>query len=331
MRIQALILAVLVGCDTDSRESTGDDTDVTDTDSIPDTGCEPFIDEVHVDVTLDQAELEAIMKQYGASAVTDLTCPQVCMSQLDYGFYEDEIIACSLTIDETDPMSGVIDCTAEQLYPCGRRPQGHIAEDGGDCAVDLGGFLAHCAHMEAASVFAFSELARQLTDLGAPEALITRCHQAAAEEEEHAEVMGALAARHGHAAEEVRREPVVDDLETIATHNAREGCVAETWAALVCARQARSAHDPALREALSTIASDELRHAQLAWDLHVWMLSRLDQPARIRVEAARIQALGDLPAQATMHAAWIPADLGMPAPEQCVALAARLSRGLLAA
>jgi hypothetical protein len=45
---------------------------------------------------------------------------------------------------------------------------------------------------------------------------------------------------------------------------------------------------------MKRIATDELRHGQLAWDLHVWLLARLSRIEAERVEWARLQALEDL-------------------------------------
>lgn len=330
MRIPSLILAVLVGCDIDKSADSGD-TD-TDTDTLTDSGCGGYVESESIDTALTAEEIEGLMKNYGVSEASKLSCEQVCQS-MTY-LYGGEITECDLTIDEPedtgDVLSGAIACTMEIYYPCGRRPQGHVAEDGA-CDVDLGGFLAHCAHMEAASVLAFSDLARQLADLGAPASLVRRCREAACEEADHARVMRRFADQHGSTVAPPRQEPATDDLEAIARHNATEGCVWETWAALVCGWQARHAHDPDLRDALSRIAEDEAGHAQLAWDLHAWLLTRLSPAAQARVEAARADALADLPAQALRHAAWIPAPLGMPTPQRCAAMACRLRDGLLAA
>ena len=328
MRIQPLILAVLIGCDTDKS----DDTDTRDSDILTDTGCGTYIESESIDTDLTAADIESLMADYGVSEASELGCEQVCESMTM--LYGGDITECALSIDEPedtgDVLSGAIACTMEIYYPCGRRPQGLLTESG-DCEVDLGGFLAHCAHMEAASVLAFSDLARQLADLGAPAALIERCRTAACEEADHARVMRRLAEQHGGTVAEPRQEPAADDLEAIARLNATEGCVWETWAALVCGWQARHAHDPALRAALGRIAEDEAGHAQLAWDLHVWLLARLSPAARDRVEAARTDALADLPAQALRHARFIPAPLGMPAPDRCAAMASQLRDGLLAA
>ena len=110
----------------------------------------------------------------------------------------------------------------------------------------------------------------------------------------------------------VRALPADDDLERVALHNAVEGCVMESWSALVVRWQGLHAPDLVLREACSRIAPDEIRHAQLAWDLHRWLIGHLDADARERVTAAQAAALASLEARARAQARRTPAALGMP-------------------
>jgi hypothetical protein len=101
----------------------------------------------------------------------------------------------------------------------------------------------------------------------------------------------------------------------MARENLNEGCVTETWGALVGRHQAASARLPAIRRAFSGIARDELRHAALSWDLQSWFAGRLSQGASRGIrEGGRDQlaALG-----ASLDAAeFTEADreLGLPAP-----------------
>lgn len=81
------------------------------------------------------------------------------------------------------------------------------------------------------------------------------------------------------------------DLETVARENAAEGCVRETFAALVAWRQARLAADPKIRETMGTIAADETRHAALSWAIDAWSRDRLSKSARHRVRSARSAAI----------------------------------------
>ncbi|MCA9624864.1 MAG: ferritin-like domain-containing protein, partial [Myxococcales bacterium] len=156
----------------------------------------------------------------------------------------------------------------------------------------LGAFFAEVAHLEAASVAAFEDLAAELEHHGAPEALIRQARAAAREETRHAILTGALARRYGGE----RRIPRVQrqaprDLEAIALDNAVEGLGRETFGALIGHHQALHATDPTIRSVMQTIALDETRHAELSHALHEWLCSQLSSAARDRVEHARRQAL----------------------------------------
>ncbi len=74
-------------------------------------------------------------------------------------------------------------------------------------------------------------------------------------------------------------------LAALARENAVEGCVRETWAALLAAYQAMSAEDPAFRALMAEVAVDERRHAELAWAIDAW--------ARTRLSAAEVGALDE--------------------------------------
>jgi hypothetical protein len=64
--------------------------------------------------------------------------------------------------------------------------------------------------------------------------------------------------------------PVQRSLEQLAVENAVEGCVRETYGALLATWQARAAAEPRVRAMMAAVAVDETRHAQLAWDLDAW-------------------------------------------------------------
>jgi hypothetical protein len=180
--------------------------------------------------------------------------------------------------------------------PTGRRPVGlAAAATRGSCGV--GHYLAAMAHLEAASVHAFRTLARQLGRLGAPARLVARAVAAARDEVRHTRLARALARRHGATPPPVAltsAPPLVPSLETLAADNAVEGCVRETFGALLAAWQARTAGDAEIRAAMTRIADDEAAHAELAWDLDAWLMPRVDAPARARVRAARAQAIAAL-------------------------------------
>ena len=156
----------------------------------------------------------------------------------------------------------------------------------------VGEYFAQAAYLEAASVHAFDRLARELRAHRAPRCLVAAAERAAEEEVRHAEIMGAFATRHGAATSKPRipRCPI-RPLERVARENAVEGCVRETYGALLATWQAAHAADPAFRRAVRRIAADETRHAALSWAVAEWAEGRLHPGGRALVARARTHAL----------------------------------------
>ncbi|PTL81564.1 hypothetical protein [Vitiosangium sp. GDMCC 1.1324] len=116
--------------------------------------------------------------------------------------------------------------------------------------------------------------------------------RSAEDEVRHTRVMQALAHRHGARMPEVDIRPFQPrSLEAMVTENAVEGCVRETFGALVTAWQARTSGDAEVRRALGPISQDELRHAELAWAIDDWASERLSPSARDLVLQARRETL----------------------------------------
>lgn len=176
----------------------------------------------------------------------------------------------------------------------GRMPEGlQAARVEARCA--LGVHFAQMAWMEAASVPAFLRLADELKAHGAPEALVRAARRSAGDEVRHTRVAGALAQRHGASVPEVELAPFAPrSLEEMLLENAREGCVRETFGAVVAGWQAQHAQDAQVREELRRIAEDELRHAELAWAVAEWAEALLTPEERRRVKDARIEAFHEL-------------------------------------
>lgn len=97
----------------------------------------------------------------------------------------------------------------------------------------------------------------------------------------------------------------------VAIHNAVEGCVHESFAALMAAVRARRASDIRLRRVFARIAADETRHGELAWDLDAWLCERLEPAQARQVGEHRAAALARLPARASAMRAQLPAALGI--------------------
>ncbi len=216
----------------------------------------------------------------------------------------------------------LIDCDGTITRPgvcMGRRPQGH--RESMQPVDSLGAWFAASAHLEAASVTAFAELADWLERRAAPGSLVSRCRDAADDEVMHAGMMARLAKLYGGSLEPVESDPPDDALRSVALHNAVEGCVHEAFAAITAAAQAQNAASPRLRDTFARIADDELRHGQLAWDLHAWFLDQLDEDGRAVVVHAQRRAFSELAHSARSNAAATPKALGWPTPDAAEAMA----------
>ena len=140
----------------------------------------------------------------------------------------------------------------------------------------------------------------------------------------------ALARRHGGVFREPRRPSVAPrTLEEIAIENVVEGCVRETFGALVASYQAEMATDNVIKAAMMRIAQDETRHAALAWKLAGWFNGRLDPVARQRVEQARRRAAEQLARDHQgLEAPEFAQALGLPSPIRGAWLVGELAKTL---
>jgi hypothetical protein len=176
----------------------------------------------------------------------------------------------------------------------GRRPCGVEAppEAGGDA---IGRYFAEAAYLEAASVVAFERLAGELADLGAPRDLVDAALVSRDDEIRHARMTAAVAKRFGAEtrAPEVH-PPVKRSAREIALENAIEGCVRETYGALLAHHQASAAADRSIACMMQAIAEDETRHAGLAWNVAAWLEPQLPPEDRAEIAAARARAVRDL-------------------------------------
>lgn len=179
-------------------------------------------------------------------------------------------------------------------YGCagGRCPEGLAPSASGGTGDALGAWLAANAHLEAASIDAFEILAAELGAHRAPPAFIRAARSAMADERRHADAVGRLAARRGAVAPPVSvTHGPIRAVEAVARENAVEGCVRETYGALLAWRQARAATDPSIRNTMACIARDETKHAALAWAVDRWSQPLLAPAARRRVREARREAI----------------------------------------
>jgi hypothetical protein len=164
------------------------------------------------------------------------------------------------------------------------------------------------ALLEHASVAAFARFALDLVALGAPPDLLQAASAAALDEVEHAKLCFSLAGR--YAGKSLGPGPLDLDgsltsvsLTELAVSTFHEGCVGETLAAFVASEQLALARDPHVCVALSKIAADETRHAELAWHTVKWALLRGGAPVRAALERALSASLAARPATRETEAA----------------------------
>ncbi|MBC8073187.1 MAG: ferritin-like domain-containing protein [Deltaproteobacteria bacterium] len=301
--------------------------------------CAGVDDEVYDEDFSGVVEGEVLDEIRMGNATDDERCDAACLELTgDSLATRDDVRTCTATVDGSDaPWDAEhdavqIECRirfVQAEFCTGRRPQGH--REATLEAVDRGTWFAVHAHLEAASVAAFEELADWLVHYGAPVALVARCRAAAADEVVHARLMTELASRHGADIPGGVADPGDDALLTVALHNAVEGCVHESFAALIAAHQAARADVELGRHAFEILARDELRHGQLAWDLHAWLLAQLTPEERIQVERAQAAAFAELPERAAANAHQTPAGLGWPDAERAATMARMFAEQLRAA
>jgi hypothetical protein len=241
----------------------------------------------------------------GPVDASGIDCPSACGSAPD---------SCTTVED-----GGVVLLRCQPPLCLGRRPEGLCAAEAAPPA-SLGARFAEMARLEAASVGAFHRLRRELVAHGAPRRLVRGAERAARDETRHARTTGALARRQGFAAVAPRVGAWPErGLEAMAIENAVEGCVRETFGALVAMWQSRAAADPLVRAAMKRIARDETRHAALAFAVDSWASGRLDRAARARVEQKKSEALAELAGGAGAPDA-LQGVLGLPSPGDSRAL-----------
>ena len=260
------------------------------------------------------------------------TCLQICTGaafpfldcQVSNGFGCDDDAEAFVAPDGAPIVVQCDKCTIT-----GRRPPGLARTRRPRAGDAVGDFFAGASHLEAASVLAFEILGDELRRLGAPAELVRAAGRSARDEIRHARMTARIARRRGAEPVEARvkrrraRLPVA-----IAVENAVEGCVRETFGALVAAWQAAHAADREIARTMARIAADETRHAALAWAIAGWLEPRLGKAAKRTVLAARRRAVESLRRELrTPVDAELAAQAGLPT----AACAAQMLEGLRSA
>jgi hypothetical protein len=69
----------------------------------------------------------------------------------------------------------------------------------------------------------------------------------------------------------------------------KEGCIEETIGAIEVRLRANYAEDPAIKAALTQVASDEMNHAQFAWDTLEWIMDKFPDIRGFVTETFRVE------------------------------------------
>ncbi|MGH7285663.1 MAG: ferritin-like domain-containing protein [Polyangiaceae bacterium] len=194
----------------------------------------------------------------------------------------------------TDAGSVTITCIEECS---GRLTQGYTAPT--NHGANVSDRFAAMAFLEAVSVHAFERLERELCAHGARPDLPRDARRARRDEQRHTAMMARLARRRGA---EVRlpdppRAAPIRSLFEVVLENAVEGCVRETHGAVIGLIEADTAPDASVRKAMRSIASDECRHAELAWAVHAWGMPQLSRAEARRVQDAMGEAIAKIAAR----------------------------------
>lgn len=157
--------------------------------------------------------------------------------------------------------------------------------------VELAAHWARLGQLEHASIAAFARFSLQLMGLGAPPELVEASTRALADETAHTRLCFELAS--AYAGRELGPGPLEtadclarSSLEQIVDLVIQEGCFGETIAALDAQRAADRASDSVIQQAYQQIASDETRHAELAFRFVRWALQQDYETTSRRIIAA---------------------------------------------
>lgn len=201
----------------------------------------------------------------------------------------------------------------------GRRPEGLVVADALGAHAS-GAFFARMEQLERAAVVAFARTEAELRAFGAPPHLVRDVIRARREEERHVQLAARWRARLGGERAAIAVSPSGPrELEALARENAAEGCVHETWGAVLAAAHARGAAARAhgldgsrtrgargellaLARDLERIAADEASHAALSHRLDAWARRELTSDARVRLDRARMGAIEDV--RASVEDTW---------------------------
>ena len=197
-----------------------------------------------------------------------------------------------------DTIVGNVECNGYFIQTMIKGRLGLSKTRGSNVSDDLGGYFARFAQEEVTAVFAFQEMLQNLKSFGAPQKLLDDCERAICDEKRHTIMMSNMAKHHGceSVTVDIPAQKLVSLFE-FAKHNAIAGCIGETWSAL--AIEYRSKHTKQYAKLFRAIAKDEIFHAQLSWDIHQWLRTKLSEKEQVIIENFMIRELNTLPETAS--------------------------------
>jgi hypothetical protein len=234
-----------------------------------------------------------------ATVNADCTFPaEQCADLCDY----DTATSCQIVGTACSDGGVVSEAGPVQIYcdVCligGRRPPRFRADPSLRARPDLGGHFASLACLEAASVPAFRRMVGELRALGAPRTLVRAAAKASRDEARHARMTTRLSRKFGAHPPSPRLARAPNrSLEALAHDNEIEGCVRETFAAIVLEIQASRARDADVSRVFAQLSRDESHHAALSFAIARWARGRLSPTAVARLDRARLREIDRLDA-----------------------------------
>jgi len=304
--IHLLFSSILVACGEKEDTATTDTSDTETTQPINTDAS--FVYECYADdgmcmlestvTTLDTEAFTTYLDEEGQ--LTEESCSTLCTEQA--GVYYDYLCSCDYVGADTDGNHPV---TCEYSV-CAVEGRGHadiakLTQATGHS--EMARYFVRSYHAEASSVGAFLQLRAELQFHDAPLEMQQRCLKAAVEEVHHARMMAKLAQDEECELPELQFGDFCErSLFELTLDNAVEGCIYESFSALKAQYQSTNSSDERLLTAMKVIARDETHHAQLAWDIHHHLMSRLTLDEQVQIRQAQRAALNNVLTQATLDA-----------------------------
>ncbi len=330
MQIHLLFSSLLLSCgEKDEETGSPDTTDTSESDDVSSAlfsyDCdqnEYVCDLDSVSTTLNTETLATYLDEDGQ--LSEESCSNLCSEEA--GVYYDYLCSCDYTGEDMDGNHPV---TCEYTV-CAVEGRGHagiqkLTEVTGSS--EMARYFVRAYHAEASSVGAFLQLRAELSHHGAPKKLLDGCIRAAAEEIHHARMMAKLAGEANACLPKLQFGQVPKrSVFELAMDNAVEGCIYESFSALKAQYQSLHATDERILAVMKVIARDETHHAQLAWDIHHFLVAQLSPNEQELIQEAQRKATQKLIEQAVSDSTRTVTGFGTPP----VDLAERFARQIIA-